>query len=292
MKNVLSLNNLTKKYDKFTMGCITIDIPCGFSTALIGSNGAGKTTLLETICGLSGKYEGQATFFEKYTNPDDPYVRMQTGYCSASLFPVFWDIRKTEYMMSAAFKNFSSKKFRELCKSMQIDIKKNQKILEMSAGTSMKLILAATLARDTDLLILDEPASALDPLMRDRLCGMFRNYLAEKDGERSVLFSTHNIADMEYVTDYAIIMANGKIIEHGFTEELKEKYCMVNGDTVNAEKAKPYMLSFTINDTIYEGLAPKENYEKLLLCDAAVETPSLQQISVELLRNAENEGMI
>ena len=170
--------------------------------------------------------------------------------------------------------------------------KKNQKILEMSAGTSMKLILAATLARDTDLLILDEPASALDPLMRDRLCGMFRNYLAEKDGERSVLFSTHNIADMEYVTDYAIIMANGKIIEHGFTEELKEKYCMVNGDTVNAEKAKPYMLSFTINDTIYEGLAPKENYEKLLLCDAAVETPSLQQISVELLRNAENEGMI
>lgn len=99
--------------------------------------------------------------------------------------------------------------------------------MKLSDGNKMRLYLAAILARNTKFLILDEPASALDPLMRDMLCDMFREYLAE-DEERSILFSTHNIADMEYATDYAVFMANGKIVEKGFVEELKENmlWCM------------------------------------------------------------------
>ncbi|MCQ2465436.1 MAG: AAA family ATPase, partial [Oscillospiraceae bacterium] len=157
----------------------------------------------------------------------------------------------------------------------------------MSDGTKMKLALAAVMARDTDLLVLDEPGSSLDPLMRDRLCGMFRKYLAEKDGQRSVIFSTHNISDMESVADYAVIMADGKIIEKGFTEDLKDKYRIVNGSAENAGRVKDYMISFTVNGTIYEGLALKENADVLENMDAAVEIPDLQQISVELLRSAE-----
>ena len=69
---------------------------------------------------------------------------------------------------------------------------------------------------------MDEPASPLDPLMRDRLCDLIREYLLEEEGKRTVFFSTHNIADMENVTDYAIFMSHGQIEEAGFLEDLNE----------------------------------------------------------------------
>lgn len=286
MENVISVRKLTKKFDKFTLDSIDLDIPCGFSTALIGSNGAGKTTLIDSMCGLCGKTEGDIVFFEKFSEPDIPEVRLRTGYCSTGMLPVLWTSKKTEKMMRIAFENFDREKFREICREMQIDVKDSKFVSQMSVGTRERLAIAAVMARDTDVLILDEPGSSLDPLMRDRLCGIFRKYLAEKDG-RSVLFSTHNISDMESVADYAVIMAGGKIIEKGFTEELKEKYCIVNGDASEAESAEKYMISFTVNETVYEGLALRENAAALESLNAAVEIPNLQQISVELLRNAE-----
>ena len=88
-------------------------------------------------------------------------------------------------------------------------------VKKLSDGNRMKLMLAAVLSRDTELLIMDEPASPLDPLMREQLCDRMRDYLEEGDGERSIFFSTHNIADMENAADYAVFMDAGKIIEQG-----------------------------------------------------------------------------
>ena len=83
----------------------------------------------------------------------------------------------------------------------------------------MRVFLASAFARETDLLVLDEPGSSLDPLMRDRLCDRFRDYIDSGNGERSIIFSTHNIADMENAADYVIFMDNGKVVEQGFTED-------------------------------------------------------------------------
>ena len=161
--------------------------------------------------------------------------------------------------------------------------------MKLSDGNKMRTYLAAVLARDTELLVLDEPASSLDPLARDLLCDLFREYLSERDGERSVLFSTHNIADMEFATDYAIFMSNGKVIEQGFVEDLKQKYILVHGDAENADKARPFMLSFTGGRTGFEGIALAGNTDMLAAFDTAIETPTLQQLSVGILRKAEED---
>ena len=107
------------------------------------------------------------------------------------------------------FAGFQKERFRELCEDMGISRSMTKSVKKLSDGNRMKLMLAAVLSRDTELLIMDEPASPLDPLMREQLCDRMRDYLEEGDGERSIFFSTHNIADMENVTDYCLIMEHG-----------------------------------------------------------------------------------
>lgn len=166
MKNAIKLENVTKKYKDFTLGEINLEIPCGFSTALIGSNGSGKTTLLDAMCNICGKNSGKITYFDKYTDVDEPDVRNNIGYCAANnFFPLDWTSKKVAYVMELAFSNFKREKFISLCNKMKIDTpdkRKQKKIMKMSDGNKMRLYLAAIFARDSKFLILDEPASALD----------------------------------------------------------------------------------------------------------------------------------
>ena len=294
MDNVLKINGIVKKYKDFTLGEIDADIPRGFATALIGANGAGKTTLIDVLCGVTGNDGGKTVYFDKYDDIDSNTVRNRIGYCSsANYFPQDWTVKNIADVMEIAFDNFSRQRFNELCKRFKLDDtngKKPKKLIKMSDGNRMRTYLAAVLARDTELLVLDEPASSLDPLARDMLCDIFREYIADGSGDKSVLFSTHNIADMEYATDYAIFMANGKIIEKGFVEDLKEKYILVHGEADKGEQAKPFMISYTGNSSNFEGIALAENTIQLSQLDTAVEKPNLQQLSVGILRKAEKDG--
>lgn len=293
MKNALSLKGITKEYKGFKLGSIDIEIPCGFATALIGANGAGKTTLIDIICGVNSKNSGEITYFEKYNDIDSSELRNMIGYCSsANYFPLDWNLKKIAGVMETAFDNFDREHFAALCNQFRIGDpaeKKQKKLIKMSDGNRMRTYLAAVLARDTRLLVLDEPASTLDPLARDLLCDMFRVYLTEKDSERSIIFSTHNIADMEFVTDYAVFMADGKVTEQGFIEDLKDKYILVHGDASASRKASPYMLTCLANRTSFEGIALAKNAEKLAALDTAIEKPTLHQLSVGILRKAEQK---
>jgi ABC-2 type transport system ATP-binding protein len=160
------------------------------------------------------------------------------------------------------FDGFCKDKFKQLCEDM--DISREKAVGKMSDGMRMKTALAAVFARETKCLLLDEPASPLDPLMRDKLCSMIREYLDEGNGEKSVFFSTHNIADMENVTDYCVIMEKGRVVEQGFVEELKEKYVVVKGETEDAAKAER-MITTLMGDKVdgrKEFLAKYANFDK------------------------------
>ncbi|MDE5866669.1 MAG: ABC transporter ATP-binding protein, partial [Lachnospiraceae bacterium] len=159
-----------------------------------------------------------------------------------------------------------------------------KKVSSLSDGNKMKLMLAGVWARDTELLILDEPASPLDPLMRDKLCDMIRGYIEQGNGERSVFFSTHNISDMENVADYAIILEHGEIVEEGFVEDLKEKYIVVKGEAADAEAAKEILFSMSKSAYGFEGICLADNLDKLAGMDVAKEVPTLSQICVAVMK--------
>lgn len=292
MKNVIKAENLTKKFKSFTLGGLDFEIPQGFSTALIGANGAGKTTLLDTLCGITEKTDGTVTYFGRET--DVEVVKERIGYCAAqAMFPQTWNMQDIAVSCDAAFEGFSRERFAAVCEEMgvgsELGAKKKKQIMRLSDGNKMRVYLAAVFARETDLLVLDEPGSNLDPLMRDRLCDRFRKYIEDGDGEKSIIFSTHNISDMENAADYVIFMSAGRIIERGFTEDLKEKYVIVRDDIATYERVKQYLITRSKNSTVYDGLALASDSAKIKAEGAAVEVPNLQQLSIELLKMSEEE---
>jgi ABC-2 type transport system ATP-binding protein len=186
-------------------------------------------------------------------------------------------------------------------------------------------MLAGVLARDTRLLLLDEPASPLDPLMREKLCDMIGDYISAENGKtrgnagnagnredgenrenaenkgnidlgnidleninlnRSVLFSTHNVSDMESITDYAIIMDDGRILERGFVEDLKEKYVYIHAEPEDSDKVKQCFVSYSESKYGIEGLALTEDAAKFSDLDITAEIPTLYQISVGVMKTA------
>ena len=282
--NAVEAQCITKKMKNFTLDVRDLKIPRGFATALIGENGAGKTTLLNILAGIRLDYSGDITYFGKYSDKEkekNGNVKNRIGYTGPGKYYLpQWNARDIEKISELLFDNFSVDEFHRYCNELSIfsdgslDMKKPNN--SYSDGMKMKLMLAGVMARDTDLLLLDEPASPLDPLMRDKLCQMIGEYIQSGNGERSVFFSTHNISD---------IMEKGKIVEQGFVEDLKEKYIMIKGDAADTEKARNILYTISTNPYGFEGICLAENLDKLAGINVTKEIPSLYQISGAIMRN-------
>ena len=286
--DVITGNNINKKFGKFELSVPEIHIPEGFSTALVGENGAGKTTLLNILSGLRRDNDGEVAYFGEKKITDDGVLE-SIGFTGTKnyLLP-HWTGNQVRELSALLFDNFDKDKFDSICKSLNIDSSifgaKAKRISKLSDGNIMKLMLASVFARKTDLLILDEPASPLDPLMRDLLGDILRTYIAEGNGKRSILFSTHNISDMEDVTDYIIVLDDGKILEQGFVTDIKEKYVIVKGDGEASDELKKNMISVTNGKYGFEGVALSEKTEAFTGMNISFETPDLFQICVALLK--------
>ncbi len=277
--------NLRKKFKGFHLEIDDLKIPKGFATALIGENGAGKTTLLNMMAGIRLDFKGNFTYFEKENDIDANDIKERIGYTGPnSYFLPHWTIQQIREIGELLFEHFDPYKFDLICNSLCIPVENAKNVKSLSDGNRMKLMLATVLARETELLILDEPASPLDPLMRDRLCEIIRHYISEGEGERSVFFSTHNITDMENVTDYAIIMEEGKVVEEGFVEDLKEKYIMVKGEIEDYDLASKVLMGMNKNKYGFEGLCLTDKLDQLAGANLAYETPTLSQICIGVMK--------
>lgn len=283
--DVIKGTDINKKFKNFVLDIPELRIPKGFATALIGENGAGKTTLMNILSGIRLDYKGELRYFDEQEKDVDK-VKERLGYTGPGLyFLPHWNLKQVAEVSELLFDTFDRARYEQLCQDLGIGGgDKKRTASKLSDGNKMKLVLAAVLARKTDCLLMDEPASPLDPLMRDRLCEIIREYLDAGDGEHSVFFSTHNVADMENVTDYAMILEHGKIVEQGFVEELKEKYILVKGEPGDAEVAKKILYSYSGSSYGFEGICLAQKLDQLAGMDVKIETPSLSQISVAVMK--------
>ena len=291
MEYVITGENIEKKFKGFKLEIPELRIPKGFATALIGENGAGKSTLMNILAGIRLDAKGSIRYFDEFDQNDREKgnQKERIGYVGPGHYYLpHWTVKQVEEVSDIMFEGFHKEKFETLCQAMAVYgngiLDKLKKVSSFSDGSKMKLMLANVLARDTELLLLDEPASPLDPLMRERLCEMIQTYVAEGNGEKSVFFSTHNVSDMENITDYAIIMEHGKIVEEGFVVDLKEKYILVKGDAEDKERAKEVLYTITANSYGFEGICLAEHIDKLAGLNISKEIPSLYQISIAVMK--------
>lgn len=291
LEYVIYGENIEKKFKGFKLDIPKLKVPKGFATALIGENGAGKSTLMNILAGIRLDAKGTIRYFDEYdqVERENGKQKERVGYVGpGNYYLPQWTVRNVQEISAILFEKFDKDKFEQLCGELDITDAsvwgKEKIVAKFSDGTKMKLMLANVLARETDMLLLDEPASPLDPLMRDRLCEMIQAYIEEGNGERSVFFSTHNISDMEAITDYAIIMEHGRVVEEGFVDDLKEKYILIKGDAEDKEKAKEVLYTMTANNYGFEGICLAENLDKLAGMNVTKEIPSLYQISVAVMK--------
>ncbi len=224
--NTLEVKGLEKKYKDFALENISLELPKGFICGYVGQNGAGKTTTLDLITHQKKADAGVVKIdgMEYQENPKK-YKEMIGYVCDKCYFPNDFNLLDIKGVLKDFYETFDEDKFMNLCKKW--DLPKKKKVKDYSRGMTIRLMFAGILARDTKLLILDEATNGLDPVVKQEILEILQDYI--QDGERSVLFSTHILSDLEEIADFIFFLHNGKKVFFDTKEEIAEKYLLVKG---------------------------------------------------------------
>ncbi|MDD3613916.1 MAG: ABC transporter ATP-binding protein [Clostridia bacterium] len=224
MNNAIEISKLTKKYKGFLLDDLSFTVPAGFICGFIGKNGAGKTTTMKLMLNMAIRDGGQIKLLGR--SNDDTLLKEELGVLfDQPYYQEDWTPIDIERAMKPFYKGWDSSCYHKYLERFSLNPR--QKYKTLSRGMKMKLGLAVTLSHVAKLLLLDEPSSGLDPVMRDEILDILRDYMVEEN--RSVFFSTHITSDLEKIADYIVYIDRGRIIYSGPKDDLLEKYCYIRG---------------------------------------------------------------
>ncbi len=215
---VIETHRLAKRYGTIhALGGIDLRVPQGSIFGFLGPNGAGKTTTMRILVGLLRPTTGRADVLGLDAVRSSTEIRRHIGYLPG-------DVRLYEWMTGRQLLTFcdtargggAEKEIKRL--RGQFDLNLDRRIRDYSRGMKQKLGLIAALAHRPKLLILDEPTTALDPLVQQTLYDELRATAA--DG-RTVLFSSHTLSEVELLCDRVAIIRDGLLIEDDTIERLR-----------------------------------------------------------------------
>lgn len=251
---MIKIDKLRKYYKDFTLD-VSLELPKGRVSGLVGKNGAGKTTTLKAILGLIKPDEGSVCVFGKEAMDLDNADKEKIGVAlSDSSFSSYLNVSSIAVIMKNLYSSFDEKRFLDMCR--HLDLPLDKMIREFSTGMKAKLKVISALNHDAKLLIMDEPTSGLDVQARKEILDILRQDLADDD-QRSILISSHISSDLEGLCDDLYLIDNGKIILHEDTDVLLENYGVIKVDEKDYEKI----------DRQHIIAAKKDNYGYCLLTD-------------------------
>ncbi|HHU61052.1 MAG: ABC transporter ATP-binding protein [Bacillota bacterium] len=260
MTDILNVRGVTKSFPGFILDNISFYLPKGYIMGLVGPNGAGKTTTIQLILNILRADSGKIELFGLDNKEYEVRIKQDIGVVfDTSFFADGWKVKDVEKALSPFYDNWNKKHFADLID--RFELPRNKKIEKFSRGMQMKLMLSCALAHDAKLLILDEPTSGLDAVARDQLSEILQDYI--KDGERSVLFSTHITSDLQRIADYITFINRGKLFYTGSLDGLVEKYSLIKGKPTELDDClKDQMLGFRVTNVGFEGLAETSTITK------------------------------
>ena len=226
---MIAVTGLSKRYDgRAVVDRVSFDVPKGEVLALLGGSGSGKTTTLKMINRLIEPTEGEVRIGEKDTRDVEPHeLRRKIGYVlqEIGLFPhmtiednvgitprlLGWDPKRIDERVT------------ELLSLVELDPKlvRKRRATELSGGQRQRVGIARALAADPEVMLLDEPFGALDPITRRKLWGLFRRVREQRS--LTAILVTHDVAEAMALGTKVAVMRDGKLIQIGTGPELERE---------------------------------------------------------------------
>lgn len=276
MDYAIQVKNLTKTYKDFSLDSISLALPCGTVMGLVGENGAGKSTFINSILGIvEARYDqvsmlGYDLKTQEKLMKEDIAVIFSDSHYDLSFTPLF-----VGKMLSQVYKSWDQEKYMDYLKRFRLPEKKRLK--KFSTGMRVKLEFAAALSHHPKLLILDEATSGLDPVVRDEILDILREFTERED--RAVLMSSHITSDLDKIADYIAYLHEGKLLFVRTYDDLQNNYGIINcgrqlfdalnPDDIAAYKKEAYS---------YRVLVTNKQKLKRVFSDIHIENASIEDI--------------
>lgn len=277
---MVEIENLYKHYGKFVaLDHLDLSIEKGELFGFVGPNGAGKTTTMRIISGLLKADGGQAHIAGIDALKDSQSLKRKIGYMP-DFFGVYDNLKAIEYMeFYASIYGITGKKSKDLCLELMDLVNLSDKaefyVDSLSRGMKQRLCLARSLVHNPELLILDEPASGLDPRARFEMKGILRNL---HDMGKTIVISSHILSELAEMCTTIGIIDKGRIVTKGSVEDIMRKLNTTNPlkihvienieSAVRVLKENPQVESLSIDGTdITVSLEGSEEEEAELLAE-------------------------
>lgn len=221
--NTIQISNLRKTYGAFpAVDDFSLQIPAGSVFGLLGPNGAGKTTTFKCMLGLARPSSGTILYDGK---PLEPQTFERIAYVpERSVLYEWMTVAEHVEMNRRAFKSFDPARAGELLAQFNIDPRKRARAL--SKGMRTAVMVAMAFARNAETLVLDEPTGGLDPVNQRHVLSLIINEAARG---HSVLFSSHQIGQVERAAEHIAVMDKGRLVLEGLVDDLKADRKIVEG---------------------------------------------------------------
>ena len=256
MSLIIETSDLVKRYARFTaVSGLSLEVPEGAIYGFVGPNGAGKTTTMRVLTTLTRPSEGEARVAGYSVTAYPRAVRRAIGYMPDE-FGVYDDMRVWEYLdfFAACYdipENERRRLIDDLLELVDLTHRREDMVDKLSRGMKQRLSLARTLAHDPEVLILDEPASGLDPRARVEI----RELLVELAAMgKTIFFSSHILADVSEICTHVGIIEAGQMVIQGSVADMRAQLTpwreivvtLADGDTLgqarNLLEGMPHVL--------------------------------------------------
>lgn len=222
--NALEIKGLCKRYTDFSLRNISFSLPMGTITGLVGRNGMGKTTTIKSVVGAVRPDSGEIHIFGRERCAD---VMQEVGVVyDECCFSELLKLKQIDSVLRSIYQNWSTDVFLGLCE--KYGLPKDKKVKTLSRGMKQKLSIAAALAHNPKLLLLDEPTGGLDPVAREEILDDLQEFV--EDGMHTVLLSTHITTDLDRIADQIVFLSNGEIRMCEDKDTLLDTYCILKGE--------------------------------------------------------------
>ncbi|WP_090232596.1 ABC transporter ATP-binding protein [Fictibacillus solisalsi] len=213
---MIEFNHVTKKYrSQAALNDFSLSLPAGKIIGLVGENGSGKSTALKLISGIISPTKGSVTVDGEVATRR---ISSKVSYLSElDAYYTFYTVGETVSYYASLYSDFNQRKAEEILDYMKLDRRK--KVKDLSKGNRGRLKIAVTLAREVPVILMDEPLSGLDPIVRDAIV---KGLLSFIDFEKQTLIiTTHEIKEIEPILDTVVLIKDGVLLKMEDVEELR-----------------------------------------------------------------------